>query len=102
TSHLATLREDAAMDHVEERILDRVVRLHPEAFAKLAEFCARHEDYLDATIARFDREVQFYLAYLEMIGASERRGSRSATHACRCAPRSSPRERRSTSRWRTS
>ena len=41
--------------------------LHPDEFARRAEYCERHRDYLDATIARFDREVQFYVAYLELI-----------------------------------
>jgi len=60
-------REYAEMNHVEAQILDLVARLFPEPFARLADYCVRHEHYLDETIARFDREVQFYLAYMEYI-----------------------------------
>jgi DNA mismatch repair ATPase MutS len=56
------------MDHVEARILELVAKLHPREFGSLADYCTRHRDYLDETIGRFDREVQFYLAYLELIG----------------------------------
>jgi len=45
-----------------------VAKLHPDVFGTLAGYCARYRDYLDPTIGRFDREVQFYLAYLELIG----------------------------------
>jgi DNA mismatch repair protein MutS len=55
------------MNHVEAQILDLVVKLHPDTFAKLDEYCERHRQYLDKTIGRFDREIQFYLAYLEYI-----------------------------------
>ena len=58
-------RETADANHVEAQILERVARLFPEAFGRLADYCTRHERYLDETIERFDREVQFYLAYLE-------------------------------------
>jgi DNA mismatch repair protein MutS len=64
--HLARLPDYAEMDHVEARILDGVAQLHPDVFRARADFCARHRDYLDAVVGRFDREVQFYLAYLEM------------------------------------
>lgn len=57
----------ADMNHVEARILDLVARLHPEVFGALDEYCARHRGYLDSTVAAFDREVQFYLAYLGYI-----------------------------------
>lgn len=55
------------MNHVEAAVLALVARLYPDAFAALDAFCANHRGYLDATIARFDREVHFYLAYLEYL-----------------------------------
>lgn len=66
-SYLVKLPDYAAMDHVEAQILDRVARLHPDVFATLAGYTARHREYIDPTIGRLDREVQFYLAYLQLI-----------------------------------
>jgi hypothetical protein len=65
-SRLARLPDYAEMNHVEARILDGVAQLVPDVFRARADFCVRHRDYLDAVVGRFDREVQFYLAYLEM------------------------------------
>lgn len=62
------------MNHVEAAVLDLVARLYPEIFAALDGFCVRHRDYLDSTVAAFDRDVQFYLAYRDFTGRLERNG----------------------------
>ena len=72
--HRASLAVGSGMSHVEARILDLVAKLYPEAFAHLDQYCARHSGYLDETIAVFDREVQFYVAYLEYIEPMKRAG----------------------------
>lgn len=67
-------RLDAEMNHVEAAILDLVATLYPEAFSSLETFCSRHASYLDGTIARFDREVQFYLACLDHVRRFQKTG----------------------------
>jgi len=62
------------MHYVEERILGFVARLFPDAFRALDEFRTRHARYLDKTIWAFDREVQFYVAYLNFIAPMKAAG----------------------------
>lgn len=63
----AAFREAPEMNHVEEGILDRVASLYSDTFATLSVFCERYRDYLDAGIAAFDREIQFYVAYIDCV-----------------------------------
>ncbi len=64
----------ADMNHVEAAILDLVARLYPEVFSSLEEFPKRHCGFLDDTISRFDREVQFYMACLDHLARFRQAG----------------------------
>ncbi len=63
--YLARPPAGSAMNHVEAQVLDLVAKLYPQTFQDLSGFCARHASYTDETIRIFDREIQFYLSYLE-------------------------------------
>lgn len=53
------------MNHVEARILELVAQLNPGAFQSLDQYCSKNGRYLEKTITDFDREIQFYMAWLE-------------------------------------
>ena len=74
--YLVSFRDGPDMSHVEARILDLVARLYPDVFAELDDYTARNQDYLDSVIGSFDREVQFYLAYLEFTAPLKKAGLR--------------------------
>ncbi len=64
------------MNPVEAKILELVARLYPQQFDELDQFCAHHGQFMDETICDFDREIQFYIAYLEFIGSLQQKGLR--------------------------
>ena len=81
------------MNHVEARILDFVAALHPDLFTRLDEYFVANQTYLDPPIGRWDREIQFYVAYLDYIRPLKRAGLEfcypvvSATSKAICAKR---------------
>ncbi len=72
--HRVKLYEGSGMNHVEAKILEFVARLYPEQFAALNRFCAAHSRFVDETLRIFDREIQFYIAYLEFIAPLKYKG----------------------------
>jgi DNA mismatch repair protein MutS len=67
--YLADLDRQRGMNHIEAKILEFVARLYPEPFATLDQFCAGHAQFMDETIRIFDREIQFYVAYLNYMAS---------------------------------
>ena len=63
----SNFNDDMGMNHVEEQILGLVARLYQDVFNELSNYYRRHNDYVDPTIRRFDREIQFYTAYMGFI-----------------------------------
>ncbi len=79
------------MNHVEAKILEYVARLNPEPFSRRLDFYGRRAGFLDETIATFDHEIQFYIAFLEYLEKFKRAGLRF------CYPQLSP----TSKRWAT-
>jgi len=62
------------MNHIEAKILDFVVDLYPNIFADLDIYCITNANYLNTIVDRFDREINFYISYLEYILPLKRAG----------------------------
>lgn len=75
-SYLAELSSRSGMNHIQANIVLGLAKLFPEMFASLEACAAEHAGFLDPTIARFDREVQFYLSYLDHMGSLRAAGLR--------------------------
>ena len=73
-SYLSDLHEGSGMNHIEAKILEFVALLYPKPFTALDQFCTNHSQFIDDTIRVFDREIQFYIAYLDFIAGIKYKG----------------------------
>jgi DNA mismatch repair protein MutS len=64
----------ADVDQVESSILRLVANTHSAEFGRLAHYCEANSDFLDPIIVQFDREMQFYIAYLDYIAPLRKSG----------------------------
>ncbi len=64
----------ASMNHIEAQILDLVAKLNPDTFASLDTFCVEHSAFVEPAVTAFDREIQFYVAYIEHMARIKRVG----------------------------
>ncbi|WP_198302331.1 DNA mismatch repair protein MutS [Bosea sp. AS-1] len=67
-------KDDFSLNHIEEGILEFVSRLFPEEFGSLDAYVARQGEFIDEVVARFGREIGFYVAYLDFIRPLRRAG----------------------------
>ena len=67
TKPTLSFETDARMTQVDEKVLDRVALLNLDLFQRLDFFCAEHQEFADPLLIRFDREIQFYISYLELV-----------------------------------
>jgi hypothetical protein len=66
--HLVRYRDYVDVDRVEEGVLRLVAEENSQIFAALNDYVRTQQSaYLDSTVARVDRELQFYLSYLEHV-----------------------------------
>ncbi|NOY07925.1 MAG: DNA mismatch repair protein MutS [Spirochaetes bacterium] len=64
--------ESQDMNHIEAQILDLAAKLYPDVFLPLDEYCTKNSSYIDETIGSFDREIQFYISYLNFAAIFKR------------------------------
>jgi DNA mismatch repair protein MutS len=73
-SYLTKFTSSPDMNSVEGKVLDFVALLYPDIFGNLDRYSTNNRNYLDERINRFDREIQFYISYLEYIARFKRAG----------------------------
>lgn len=73
-NYLSDVYKGSGMNHIEAKILEFVALLYHKPFAALDQFCASHSQFIDDTIRTFDREIQFYIAYLDFIAEVKYKG----------------------------
>jgi DNA mismatch repair protein MutS len=57
----------AEVNHIEVKILKFVSYLYPDLFLRLKNFKIDYANFMDGTISAYDREIHFYISYIEHI-----------------------------------
>ena len=65
--HAFECRDDLEMNSVEAQVLEGVAQLNAALFSQIRQFFGEHQSFVDVTVERGDRELQFYVAYLDYL-----------------------------------
>ncbi|MDR0916137.1 MAG: hypothetical protein LBN02_02980 [Oscillospiraceae bacterium] len=60
--------------HVENEVLEMVARIYRDLFLDLDNFCAEYLHFVDETLRRFSREVQFYVLWNDFLAPMREAG----------------------------
>ena len=82
-NYLVKFTDSVDMNHVEAAVLGFVADLYPEIFSRLDGYVERNQGFIDPMIGRFDREIQFYVAFLDHIAVLKDHGLRFCYPSCR-------------------
>lgn len=74
TDYRVEFQNSLEMNHVEAQVLERLSWLYSESFNALERFRNDNQDFIDEKIAVFDREIQFYVSYLDFMTILQRHG----------------------------
>jgi DNA mismatch repair ATPase MutS len=66
-SYIVTFGNYLDLNHVEEKIVQMLSKLYVDEFLELENFYNNNSNFMDLTIKTFDREIQFYISFLEHI-----------------------------------
>lgn len=72
--YLVKFADFPGMNHIEVAVLERVAQLNPAIFSALVDYCLRNGNFADPVVTTFDREVQFYIAWLEFVNGLKQAG----------------------------
>jgi DNA mismatch repair protein MutS len=59
---------------IEAKVLEFVTQLYPEIFEHLTDYCRRYANYEERPIQIFEREIQFYVSFLDYVETFRRAG----------------------------
>jgi len=74
SDYRSVLTHTSILNEVETQILDGVAELYPDYFIHLNKFCEDNRNYQNELITIFDREIQFYIAYLNYMDKFKQAG----------------------------
>jgi hypothetical protein len=69
-------RSSVDMNHIEAKVLEFVALLNEDVFSDLDSFFVANQGAADVVLVKFDREVQFYVSYIDYMSAFRRAGLR--------------------------